>query len=93
MPKYKVIAHRRVLKFLNDSTDQALKSTIKGHIEKLEGYPLSLRQMDTEKIRGAKNTFRLRVRKVRILFFVDSPQGTIFVTHIEARKRASEKTG
>ena len=54
MPKYKVIAHRRVYKFLKELTDQALKNTFKDHIIKLEDYPLSLREMDTEKIKAPK---------------------------------------
>jgi mRNA interferase RelE/StbE len=93
VPKYKIIAHRRVLKFLKETTDQTQKSTIKEHITKLEDYPLSLRQMDTEKISGVKNTFRLRVGKLRLLFFVDNTEQIIYVTHIEARKKAYSKTG
>jgi len=87
VPKYKVIGHRRVYKFLNDFADQALKKTFIDHIAKLEDYPLSLREMDTEKIQGFKDTFRLRVGKHRIIFFVDKADGTIYVTDIIARKK------
>ena len=93
MPKYKIVAHRRVYKFLNELTDQALKNTFKDYISKLEDYSLSLREMDTEKIKGAKNTFRLRNGKHRIIFFVENAEGTIYVTHIEARKKAYTKKG
>jgi mRNA-degrading endonuclease RelE of RelBE toxin-antitoxin system len=78
---------------LNELTDQVLKNTFKGHITKLEDYPLSLREMDAEKIRGAKNTFRLRIGGYRVIFFVDNAEGTVYVTHIEARKRAYTKKG
>lgn len=91
MPKYKVVAHRKVYKFLSDLTDQALKKTFKDHIAKLEDYPLSLREMDTEKIKGVKNTFRLRIGKYRIIFFVDNADGAIYVTNIKARKQAYTK--
>ncbi len=91
MPKYKVIAHRRVYKFLNSLTEQALKNNFKQHIAKLEDYPLSLREMDTEKIRGVKDTFRLRIDKYRVIFFVDNSERTVYVTHIEFRKKAYTK--
>jgi mRNA-degrading endonuclease RelE of RelBE toxin-antitoxin system len=93
LPKYKVIAHRRIYKFLNELTDQVLKNTFKEHITKLEDYPLSLREMDTEKIRGAKNTFSLRIGGYRVIFFVDNTEGTVYVTLTEARKKAYAKTG
>jgi mRNA-degrading endonuclease RelE of RelBE toxin-antitoxin system len=47
--------------------------------------------MDSEKIKGAENTFRLRIGRYRIKFFVDKRDGTIYVTHIEARKKAYAK--
>ncbi len=40
MPKYKILAHQRVYKFLKGVTDQAFKKTIKDQIAKLEDYPL-----------------------------------------------------
>ena len=49
--------------------------------------------MDTEKIRGAKNSFRLRIGGYSVIFFVDNNEGTIYVTHIEARKKAYTKKG
>ena len=88
MPKYKIVAHRNVFKFLNEVPDQALKKAFKEHIEKLEDYPLSLREMDVQIIRGLKNTFRLRIGGYRITFFVDKVDATIYVTDIKARKKA-----
>ncbi len=58
---------------------------------KLEDYPLSLREMDTEKIRGLERTFRVRAGKYRIVFYVDNTEKAIYVTHAEARKKAYEK--
>jgi mRNA-degrading endonuclease RelE of RelBE toxin-antitoxin system len=88
VPKYKVVAHRRVHKFLDGLHDQALKKTLIDHIAKLEDYPLSLREMDTEKIQGLKDTFRLRVGKHGVIFYVDKADGTIYVTDVIARKKA-----
>ncbi len=88
MPKYKVTAHHRVQKFLTSLNDKNLKQTIIDHIAKLEGYPLTLREMDVEKIRGMEKTFRIKTRKFRIIFNVNNTEKEIYVTHIEARKKA-----
>ena len=69
MPKYKIVAHRKVYKFLKEVSDQALKIAFKEHIAKLEDYPLSLRDMDTEIIRGVKNTFRIKNRHLQNYIF------------------------
>ena len=74
---------RTVLRRLND---QKAKATIKDCIDKLDGYPLILREMDVEKIKGLERTFRIRVGKYRIIFHVDETEKTIFVTHLDARK-------
>jgi mRNA-degrading endonuclease RelE of RelBE toxin-antitoxin system len=92
-PKYKVVAHRRVQKFLNSLKDENLKLTIISQLSKLEDYPLSLREMDTEKIKGLERTFRVRAGKYRIIFYVDNAEKKIYVTHAEARKNAYEKLG
>jgi mRNA interferase RelE/StbE len=88
VPKYKIVAHRKVYKSLIEVSDPSLKKSLKEHIAKLEDYPLSLREMDAEVIRGVKNTFRLRIGGYRVLFFVDKTEGTIYVTDIKARKKA-----
>jgi len=50
VPKYKVIAHRRVHKFISNIKDETLRNKIIDHMAKLEDYPITLREMDTEKI-------------------------------------------
>ncbi|MFQ6073845.1 MAG: type II toxin-antitoxin system RelE/ParE family toxin [Candidatus Bathyarchaeia archaeon] len=91
MPKYKVIAHRRVHKFLLFLKNEKLKGLIKDAIIKLQNYPFSLREMDVEKIKGLEKTFRIRIRDCRIIFHVNKPERTIYVTHVETRKRAYKK--
>jgi len=87
VPKFKVIAHRRVHKFLKELKDENLKNKIKDAITKLEDYPLVLREMDIEKIKGLKRVFRIRIGKYRVIFFVDKTERTIYVTHAKIRKR------
>jgi hypothetical protein len=41
VPKYTVVAHKRVVKFLAELGDEALKERIKEAIRKLVDYPLS----------------------------------------------------
>jgi mRNA interferase RelE/StbE len=91
VPKYKVIAHRRVHKFISNLKDENLKDTITDHLAKLEDYPITLREMDIEKIRGLEKTFRIRIGKYRIIFHVDTSEKTVYVTHAEARKKAYTK--
>ena len=93
MPKYKVIAHRRVHKFIRNLKDETLKETIMTHLAKLEDYPITLREMDIEKVKGLEKTFRIRIGKYRVIFHVDKTEKTIYVTDAEARKKAYTKSG
>ena len=90
-PEYKVLVHQRVQKFLSSLKDENHKRTIINQITKLKDYPLSLREMDTEKLKGLERTFRVRAGKYRIIFYVDNAEKTIYITHTEARKKAYEK--
>lgn len=91
MPKFKVIIHRRVYKFIQKIKDEKLKNKIKDIIVRLEDYPLVLREIDVEKIRGLEKTFRMRIGKYRVIFFVDKTERTIYVTNIGARRRVYKK--
>jgi mRNA interferase RelE/StbE len=91
VPKYKVLAHRRVHRFIVDTKNENLKRSIIDTLTKLEDYPVSLREMDVEKVKGLERTFRIRIGKYRIIFRVDKMVKTIYVTHAEARKKAYTK--
>jgi mRNA-degrading endonuclease RelE of RelBE toxin-antitoxin system len=91
VPKYRIIAHRRVHKFLSSLKDERLRHTVVDCIAKLDDYPLVLRELDVEKIKGMQKTFRVRVGKFRIILHVDDTEKTIYVTHVEARKKAYTK--
>ena len=68
MPKYTVLAHRRVIKFLAELGEEAVKQRIKEAIGKLVDYPLSLRELDVEKLEGPERTFRHRIGRYRLIF-------------------------
>ena len=59
MPRYTVLVHRRVLKFLEGLRDEATKVRIREATEKLANYPLSLRELDVEKLQGLKEPSEL----------------------------------
>ena len=86
MPKYTVVAHKRVIKFLAELGEEAPKERIKETIRKLVDYPLSLRELDVEKLEGAERTFRVRIGRYRLIFHVDKKERTIFVTHLGKRE-------
>jgi len=52
VPEYRVIAHRRVHKFISKLKDEKLKTAVKTALIKLQNYPISLREMDAEKIKA-----------------------------------------
>jgi mRNA interferase RelE/StbE len=86
VPKYTLFAHRRVIKFLAELGDEAIKERIKEAVQKLSDYPLSLRELDVEKLEGAERTFRLRIGRYRLIFHVDKKERIIFVTHLGKRE-------
>jgi len=47
--------------------------------------------MDAATIRGVEKTFRVRVGRYRIVFSVDKKEKTIYVTHVNTRKRVYKK--
>ena len=92
MPRYKVLAHRRVLRFLNALDEERRKRAILETIENLERYPMSLREMDVASIRDVDRTFRIREGRYRIIFAVEKEENTIYVTHHDTRKRVYKKS-
>ncbi|MEM2154673.1 MAG: type II toxin-antitoxin system RelE/ParE family toxin [Nitrososphaeria archaeon] len=91
MPDFKVLAHKRVLKFLQNIKDDALKNRIKEVIIELEDYPMALRKLDIEKLEGLERCYRIRVGEYRIIFVVDKKQRTIFITNIGKRESIYQK--
>jgi mRNA-degrading endonuclease RelE of RelBE toxin-antitoxin system len=47
--------------------------------------------MEIEKIKGIEKTFRIRIGKYRVVFYVDNVENKIYVTNIDARKNAYKK--
>jgi len=79
---YVVRIHRRVGKFIKKLADEKVRARLLDVIESLEHYPAVLRRLDVEKIRGMERTFRIRVGRYRIVFYVDKKEKVIYVTNI-----------
>lgn len=90
MPKYSVFLHKKALKQLEELQQDETKSEIKNAIESLIDYPLSLRQMDVQKLEGFERAFRIRVGRFRVFFSVDKASRSVYVTKIEKRESAYE---
>ena len=91
MPNYRVIAHRRVLRFLKSINNENQKNAILKTIENLDRYPISLREMDVAAVRGVEKSFRIRIGRYRIIFTVEKDENTIYVTHLDTRKKIYKK--
>ena len=91
MPEYRILAHKRVFKFLQGLKDENLKSKFKEAILEFENYPIALRRFDVEKLDGLEGSYRLRIGEYRIIFIVDKRERTIFITHIGKRESIYEK--
>ena len=80
------------MRFLRELRDEAIKERIKETLEKLADYPLSLRELDVEKLQGAERTFRARIGRYRLIFYVDKNERTVFVTHIGKRESIYDRS-
>ena len=90
MPEYKVLAHRRVIKFLKSLQDERLKARLKEALAELQNYPIALRRLDVEKLEGLKRAYRARIGEYKIIFLVDKEDKTIYITHIGRRESIYE---
>ena len=59
MPEFKILAHKRVLKFLQSLKDEKIKNKFKEIILELENYPIALRRLDVEKLEGLEKSYRI----------------------------------
>jgi len=91
MHEYDVKVHRRAFKFLQSLKNQDLKNRLKEIILELKDYPFVLRRLDVEKLEGLEKTYRVRTGDYRIIFYVDTEERTIYVTHVGKRESIYER--
>ena len=83
---YRVKVHRDVEKFL--------RKIPKHDAERIREIILSLKDPFSSKpvkVKGEENTFRLRVGKYRILFFIDEDQKIVIVSKVDKRERVYDR--
>jgi len=54
VPRYRVVAHQRVLRFLNGLDNEGQRRALIETMESLKRYPVSLREMDVATIEALK---------------------------------------
>jgi mRNA-degrading endonuclease RelE of RelBE toxin-antitoxin system len=78
---------RKVIK----KTEEKLKLRIKSLFKVLENEPVPAREFDLKKISGTSETYRIRLGKHRIEYFVDWENKIIYILFIKRRKESTYK--
>lgn len=89
MPKYRIIVHRKVDKFL-ERLDEKNRHRVLEDILCLENFPEFNKHLDIVKMQGYKNLYRLRTDQLRTMFTVDKTSRTIMILKISQREAAYE---
>ena len=77
MPEYGILAHRRVIKFLQSLRDEKPKNSFKEIFRELQSYPLALRRLDVEKLEGMKRAYRIHIEEIKVpLFLGNNSEGS-----------------
>ncbi|MCW3998782.1 MAG: type II toxin-antitoxin system RelE/ParE family toxin [Candidatus Bathyarchaeota archaeon] len=87
MAKYTLRFHRKIDKFLSE-LDSKRRRQLAEDIMCLQTFPQFSKHLDIEKMRGRKNTYRLRTDDFRVLFEVNKTAQTINVLKIDRREQA-----
>jgi mRNA-degrading endonuclease RelE of RelBE toxin-antitoxin system len=89
VPKSRLVFHRRAEKALG-GLDKKTKRMVLEDICCLADFSGPKSRLDIVKIEGMKDFYRLRSGRIRIMFALDKPSGTIIILKIEYRERAYE---
>ena len=89
MPSYRVVFHRKAKKFLEGLDEKARRNLLEDVVCLADFTGLKSR-LDIVKLQGTKAVYRLRSGRLRTVFTVDQPSGTIIILKIEQRERAYE---
>jgi mRNA-degrading endonuclease RelE of RelBE toxin-antitoxin system len=89
VPKYRIVFHRKAEKALA-SLDKKTKQRLLEDILCLADFSERKSHLDIVKMEGLKGFYRLRSGRLRTMFALDKPSGTILILKIEQRERAYE---
>jgi mRNA-degrading endonuclease RelE of RelBE toxin-antitoxin system len=89
VPKYRLVFHRKAEKAL-DRLERKTKQRLLEDIRCLADFSERKSHLDVVKMEGMKDFYRLRSGRLRVMFTLDKPSGTIIILKIEQRERAYE---
>ncbi len=79
----KIKFHPRTLKFLKKITSKERQLLLQ-KISKLKDFP-EFKELNVKKLAGTKNSFRLRVGQIRVIFEAVKEDNTIYIHEINFR--------
>ncbi|WP_456475127.1 type II toxin-antitoxin system RelE family toxin [Candidatus Pyrohabitans sp.] len=87
---FQVNIKKKALKFVSklDSKD---KDRLRKALLLLKGDPIPIKLLDVAKIKGEKNTYRIRVGKIRVLYEVLWNDKVILIKRVDFRKTVYKK--
>jgi mRNA interferase RelE/StbE len=82
---YRVVLHRNVLKSLKHAPDN-IKVKFYDLVEELKFNPVPLERFDIKKLKGRRNTFRVRLGKYRVTYELEKDELLILVIKFGKRE-------
>ena len=86
MTRFKVFLHRKAEKSLYTLPKQVLKK-VYDFFSDLERNPIPWRTWNIRKIKGEENTYRVRLNKHRIVYWINWKMKEIIILKVELRKK------
>jgi len=87
---YSLIVHKKAAKFL-ESRNSSTKGIIAKKLELLKENPYTHPLLDTKKLKGVENVFRLRIGTIRIIYQVIEQKLLILVISAGVREDVYKK--
>ncbi|ASJ02593.1 addiction module toxin RelE [Thermococcus profundus] len=86
---YRVILHRNVLKSLKQAPD-SIKQRFYEFVEELRFNPIPSERFDIKKLKGRKNTFRVRLGGYRVIYELEKDELLILIIKFGKRENVYE---
>ncbi len=87
MTSYNVLVNKKLAKSLKNLPDIHVKKFVV-LIDVLTANPFPWKEFDLKKIEGSDNTYRIRIGRYRVVYYVEKKQKTIYVLKFEIRGKA-----
>ena len=88
---FQVNIKKKALKFVS-KLDKKDKERLRKALLLLKEDPIPIKLLDVAKIKGEKNTYRIRVGKIRVLYEVLWNDKVILIKRVDFRKAAYKKS-